>query len=371
MKAIVHIGAPKTGSSTIQEFLFNNSKGMAAQGFRFHRNVEGRGSQFEYPLAALASIDKLLPGAEEQTRYSSTDLASHKATGAAIEAELAANSAAWQEPVALFSSEHIYPWIKSVKAMQALDRMFTQHFDHVTYILYVRNQEDLIVSEYSEILKRGSNMRLQELIDQRTISLDNEPRVRMWVEAVGRDRFDLRLLDPTFLKDGDLLADFAAACGFNLDGLEIPSRINESLSAPAAECLRGLNERIPQLLQSARPNPLRVGLVAQLMKLTPEDAPKLALTPNQRVQIMQGVGEANERLRADFFPQRSSLFSPSKERPLPPRDEVLEQAMDLATRIIIRLRLGRFAVLTDDEKKIAQQRAPGGVSNGIATQPKK
>lgn len=371
MKAIVHIGAPKTGSSTIQEFLFNNAKPMAAQGFRFHRNVKGRGSQFEYPLAALASIDKLLPGVEEQTRYSSTDLATHKATGAAIEAELAANRATWTEPVALFSSEHIYPWLKSVNAMQALDRIFTKHFDDVSYILYIRNQEDLIVSEYSEILKRGSNQRLQGLIDQRSISLDHEPRIRMWVEAVGHERFDLRLLDPTYLKDGDLLADFAAACGFSLDGLEIPPRINESLSAPAAECLRSLNERIPQLLHNARPNPLRFGLVTQLMQLTPDDAPKLALSSDQRTQIMSGVGEANERLRADFFPDRPSLFSPSRERPLPPRDEVLEQAMDLATRVIIRLRMGRMAVLKEDQITIAQQRAPGGISNGIAGAPKK
>lgn len=371
MQAIVHIGAPKTGSSTIQEFLFNNTRALAAQGFRFHRNVEGRGSQFEYPLAALASIDKLLPGTEEQTRYSSTDRATHQATGAAIETELAANRATWTEPVAIFSSEHIYPWMKSVKAMKALDCIFTRHFDQVSYILYIRNQEDLIVSEYSEILKRGSNQRLQGLIDQRTISLDHEPRIRMWVEAVGRDRFDLRLLDPTYLKDGDLLTDFAAACGFALDGLEIPPRVNESLSAPAAECLRSLNERIPQLLYTGRHNPLRLGLVAQLMQLTPDDAPKLALSPDQRVQIMQGVGEANERLRADFFPDRPSLFSPSNERPLPPRDEVLEQAMDLATRIIIKMRMGRIAILKADEKKIAQQRAPGGISNGIATQPKK
>ena len=371
MKAIVHIGAPKTGSSTIQEFLFNNTAPMAVQGFRFQRNVEGRGSQFEYPLAALASIDKLLPGAEEQTRYSSTDLATHKATGAAIEAELAANRAKWSEPVALFSSEHIYPWLKSVKSMKALDRIFTQHFDHVSYVLYIRNQEDLIVSEYSEILKRGSNQRLQGLIDQRTISLDHEPRIRMWVEAVGRDRFDLRLLDPTFLQEGDLLTDFAAACGFSLDGLAIPPRINESLSAPAAECLRSLNERIPQLLHNARPNPLRFGLVSQLMQLTPEDAPKLALSPDQRGQIMSGVAEANERLRADFFPARPSLFSPSKERPLPPRDEILEQAMDLATRMIIRLRMGRMAVLRPDQIAVAQQRAPGGISNGIAAAPKK
>lgn len=370
MKAIVHIGAPKTGSSTIQEFLFTNTRALAAQGFRFHRNVEGRGSQFEYPLAALASIGRPLPGVEEQTRYSSTDLATHKAAGAAVEAELAALRATWGEPVALFSSEHIYPWLKSVKSIQALDRLFQRHFDHVSYILYLRNQEDLIVSEYSEILKRGSNLRLQELMEKRMINLDYEPRIAFWVNAVGREHFDLRLMDPTFLEDGDLLSDYAGACSISLKGLALPPRVNESLSAPAAEALRALNERIPQLLHNAQPNPLRAGLIAHLMALTPPDAPKLALTAEQRAQILDLVGPANERLRAAFFPSRASLFAAPKERPAPPQTEILEQALDLMTRVIIRLRLGRLSVLSDQEKLVAQQRAPGGISNGIAGEAK-
>lgn len=370
MKAIVHIGAPKTGSSTIQEFLFRNTAALAERGFRFHRNVEGRGSQYEYPLAALASIGRLLPGREEQTRYSSTDLAAHQATGAAVVAELAANRARWQEPVALFSSEHIFPWLRSVEEMQALDALFRKDFSEVRYILYIRNQEDLIVSEYSEILKRGSNLRLQGLIDQRMNSLDHEPRTRMWVQAVGRQNFDLRLMDPTYLKDGDLLADYALACGFDLQGLEIPPRINESLTAPAAEALRMLNERIPQLLHDASPNPLRKGLIHHLMDLSPEDAPRLALSADQRAQVLDRVGAANESLRAEFFPDRATLFSPPRERPLPPRETVLEQAMDLMTRLIIRLRLGRMAVLGPQDRVLAAQRAPGGLSNGIAAPPK-
>lgn len=369
MKAIVHIGAPKTGSSTIQEFLFRNTAALAERGFRFRRNVEGRGSQYEYPLAALASIDRLLPGREEQTRYSSTDLATHKATGAAVVAELAANRARWQEPVALFSSEHIFPWLRSVEEIQALDRLFRAEFADVRYVLYIRNQEDLIVSEYSEILKRGSNLRLPGLIDQWMTWLDHEPRIRLWVKAVGRQNFDLRLMDPTFLQDGDLLADYAAACGFDLAGLDIPPRINESLTAPAAEALRMLNERIPQLLHDASPNPLRKGVIHHLMDMSPEDAPRLALSPEQRAQVQAGLGAANDRLRADFFPDRDALFSPPRERLAPAREAVLEQAMDLMTRLFIRLRLGQMAVLGPQERALAVQRKPGGISNGIAAPP--
>lgn len=369
MKAIVHIGAPKTGSSTIQEFLFRNTDALATRGFRFRRNVEGRGSQYEYPLAALASIDRLLPGREEQTRYSSTDLAAHKAKGAAAMAELAGSRAGWGEPAALFSSEHILPWLRTVTEVQALDQIFATHFDEVRYVLYLRNQEDLIASEYSEALKRGSNQRLQAVIGPWLQWMDHEPRVRLWEQAVGRARFDLRLLDPTFLTDGDLLTDFAGACGFALDGLEIPARVNESLSAPAAECLRILNERVPELLHDARPNPLRKGYVNHLTALTPADAPKLSLTAGQRAQVQATLGVSNERLRRDFFPQRDSLFAPTSDRPAPPREDILEQAVDLAGRLLILTRMGAMAGLTPEERKISRQRALGGISNGIAPPP--
>jgi len=365
MRAIVHIGAPKTGSSTLQQFLFVNSAKLAEQGFRFQRNVPNRGSQYEYPLAALARIDRLLPGREEQTRYSSTDLATHKATGAKVEADLAVSRYRWAEPVALFSSEHILPWLRAVEEVRSLDAIFRSHFEDVRYIVYLRNQEDLIVSEYSETLKRGSNQTLQTLIDARTITLNHENRVRLWVEAVGKDRFDVRLLDSSFLKDGDLLADYAAACGFSLEGLQPPPRVNESLSAPAAECLRIINDRVPQLLEDGRPNPLRKGIVDQLMNLS-EGGPKLALTSDQRAQVHAAVGESNESLRRDFFPDRESLFSPPSERPLADREALLEQAVDMATRLIVRLRLGRMAGLSEEERQISRQRAPGGVSNGIA-----
>jgi hypothetical protein len=369
MKAIVHIGAPKTGSSTIQEFLFRNTEALAAQGFRFHRNVAGRGSQFEYPLAALASIGRLLPGREEQTRYSSTDLATHQATGAAVLAELAANRADWREPVALFSSEHIYPWIVAPAEIAALDRIFAAHFDEVRYVLYIRNQEDLIVSEYSEVLKRGSNQRLAGLIEQRKPSLNWEPRVRNWEKVVGRTRLDLRLFDPTFLVDGDLLADFAATCGVQLAGLDIPPRVNESLTAAAAECLRMMNERIPQLLHDGRPNPLRKGMIWHLTKITPAGAPGLALSPQQFAELQALVAAPNERLRADFFPDRETLFSKPKDRRPAEREVVLEEALDLASRLFIRLRLGQMPGLADTEKATAVVRARGGSYNGIAPAP--
>lgn len=369
MKAIVHIGAPKTGSSTIQEFLFQNTDALAQKGFRFSRNVPGRGSQFEYPIAALARLDRLLPAPDTQARHSSTDLAVHKQIGAAAEAELAAKRATWTEPVALFSSEHIHPWLRRTDEIQSLDRMFGAHFDSVRYILYIRNQEDLVASSHSERIKRGSNRRHQDFLEQRLDHLDYEPRVRLWLDVVGRDRFDLRLLDPGFLKDGNLLSDFASACGFTLDGLTIPPRINESLSAPAAECVRAMNERIPGTRHDGVRNPLRKGVLERVDELTPADAPRITLTEAQRRRIRGRVGPGNEALRARFFPDRESLFQPRPAAEAPEREQILEDALDLMVQMFIDLRTGKMPVLTPEEARLAVIRARGGQTAGVAPPP--
>ena len=55
MKALIHIGLPKAGSSSIQEFLQMNREALAARGIRYARFDDRFGSQFE--LAATGVVN--------------------------------------------------------------------------------------------------------------------------------------------------------------------------------------------------------------------------------------------------------------------------------------------------------------------------
>lgn len=357
MKAIVHIGSPKAGSSSIQEFLFVNRAALAAQGFRYHRDIEERGSQLEYPLAALARQGQLLWGEAQRITYNATTLEEQTKSSEIHARNLLSYRENWKEPVALFSSEHILPWLKTPDMIASLDQMFRDAFTDVRYIVYFRSPLDTITSQYSERLKRGdTSAPFSEFIDQRLDSLNIFGPAKRWLKTVGKERFEVRLLDGGFLKNGDLIDDYCHACGIDPTNLVKPKRLNEALSAPAAECLRILNSRIPRIHPDGTHNPLRAEILETLVELS-ADTPKLTLRRSQRNKIRKATAKSNIQFRKAFFPHSKNLFTETKSQQdaqAAMGDAVIrEMAMQLMAEILIRTRLGRIPELSRKQKKTA------------------
>lgn len=351
MKAIVHIGAPKAGSSSIQEFLFRNIDGLAKKGFRFHRNVEGRGSQWEYPMAVLADLGRMLPGEMERIRYHARTLEEQGATARPHAEALAGYAQRWREPVALFSSEHILPWMNKTEGIEAFDALFRSAFSEVRYIVYFRPHDDSLLSGYSERIKRGYTYTIDEFIEKRRKTLGLFRPAKRWRDVVGKDRLAVRMLDADYLKNGDLIDDYCDACGIDPAGLERPPRINESLTAPGAECLRALNRRIPEVHPDGGFNPLRETLLQAVAELSAE-GPKLRLTADQQERVDAITAKSNERFRKAFFPERKTLFRPKKNKDRALTEaEIKDMALAVMTDLVIRIRLSEIPDLTEEKKK--------------------
>ena len=111
MKALVHIGAPKTGTSSIQSFLYRNAAALAAQGARYEREVAHRGSQFEYPMAAMLARGVLPRQEEQKIRYRAVDAAMQARVYGGVAERLKSFPRRHAEPLAVFSSEHCLPWL--------------------------------------------------------------------------------------------------------------------------------------------------------------------------------------------------------------------------------------------------------------------
>jgi len=338
MKAIIHIGAPKTGSTSIQRFLFLNQKALKRQGFLHKRNVAKRASQFEYPLAALGRVGRLPGGQDQRLRYNARSVEDINAQ-VKPHVEALKKYARFKDcHTAIFSTEHAAPWLRSPKLVRAFDAMFAEHFGSRLYVLYVRNTVDLLPSTYSEVLKRGRSVTMEEWIRLRMAKKTHYDIAQLWRDTLGSENFSIRLLDPGFLEGGDLYQDFAKVCGFDIEGMEIPPRANESLSAPAAEALRILNGRLPALREDGSQNPLRVGIVPKLMELS-ADAPRLTLNAEQLAAVDAEWGSSNEKLRAEFFPERDVLFTP-RDRAAGNTDTATlrEQALELLSDLLVSFR---------------------------------
>lgn len=345
MKALVHIGSPKAGSSSIQDFLHLNTDHLAAQGFRFHRNVRDRGSQFEYPMAAMARAGVLLRNETERARYEARTLDEARAGSEKFAAELKTFANRWPEPVAIFSSEHILPWLSTPTLVSTMDEMFTSAFSEVRYIVYFRSPSDTIVSQYSERIKRGYSFTLDEFIERRLKGLDIFRPARRWANTVGRNRLDVRLFDRGTLKDGDLVADFAEACGFDPAGMETPPIVNEGLSAPAAECLRVLNSMVPEIRPDGSANPLRANILDTVAELSRE-MPRLVLNSRQKQRVDAYMSESNEKFRRWFFHGRRPLFPERTDLPQAlSQAELSDLALEIMAKLLIQSRMGQLAPL--------------------------
>lgn len=353
MKAIVHIGSPKAGSSSIQRFLFQNTEALARQGLRFHRNVAKRGSQFEYPMALLAREGEMIRGRAEQLRYHARTLEEQRASSEPYAAELMQYAKRWKEPTALFSSEHILPWLLTEDRVRAFDDMFRQAFSEVRYIVYFRDQADMIVSQYSERMKQGRIFTLDTFISKRLPTLDIMRPADRWRTVVGAERLDVRLLDRGFLHQGDLLQDFCHACGIDITGLEIPPRVNEALSAPGAECVRMLNRLIPDAHPEGGRNPLRAQLIRTVASVS-GDLARIRLNPKQKALVDEQLAQPNEAFRQAFFPDRDPLFTPSSRADIVlSRGELREQALEVMGKVFVKARLGEMRPLSARERKRA------------------
>lgn len=309
MKALIHIGMPKTGSSSIQEFLKINREGLAARGVLYAPNNPDHGSQFELAVAGRTLSDNIipedtprkilgLPGMEEQRRY----LAAYEAF---LDAQIAEAPDAW---LFVASSEHIQPWLNRVNQIRALDRFLRSRFSSVRYVVYLREQADLLVSAWSERIRRGEVLDLDTHVEQRLAAVNYDAMVALWEKAIGTDRLDVRLLRSDWMEGGDLITDFCAAMGVERAGLAEPRRMNNALSAETARLRLRLNRVIPVRRKDGSLNPWYFRALRLLGRRLPRPGTRIALTDAQRARVQASVRDSNEALRARRFPDLATLF---------------------------------------------------------------
>ncbi len=333
MDAIVHIGMPKTGTSSIQHFLGENEAALAEQGVYYRRRFPNRLSQFELPMSAFERIDRHLTSKDGWTRYAVGEREQQTAlclpTMAALR-EIPSKTAAER---AIFSSEHIFAWIQDYAVAKSFHEMMLEVFASVRYVVYVRDPAQLVPSRYSEGIKRGKTDSLADVVDSTGPFKAVLKRLEWWSWLCGAENFKVRLLDPTFLVEQDLLTDFCAATEIDITRLQRPPRVNESLSAVGAEALRRLNFHIPQVKPDGAFNGDRNGFLPTIISRT-KHLEGIRLTEEQNNAIKTKTAAAMEQLRTTYFPDRTTLFNSVYKPPSQSQHDIVEQSLALMAELL-------------------------------------
>ena len=303
MRVTLHIGTAKTGTTSIQHFLHENSALLAEQGCLYPQSL----------LHPVLSRENRLCDHNQLAMHLAFELPG--AFRAALQQELAGARC----PHLLISAEMLSLYMDSTAQIMRL-RQFVRQLggNEICVVVWLRESGALFSSLCSEWLRFGHADYTHRLLPQacprfRT-ALDSRAMLTRWAEVFGRKALKVRLFERECFVGGDLLHDAIDAFGLKWDErFAVPERSNESLNLLEMELLRIINHlQSGAAYMSGTPKALLFEVLHRHAGSL--DGPQLRFAPP--VEIVQAwrewAAEGNEWVRREFFPERQTLFTPPR-----------------------------------------------------------
>lgn len=315
MKLILHIGTPKTASTLLQNSFEQNPDWLARHGVAYGRALAPDANHITLFIAAAIGVHSL---SKAYGIHTEDDILAFRAV---LLEELRACVAEQLSHIhtMVLSSENLTGNLRSTEGLQNLRAMLEPLFESIEIVVYVRRQDDAILSMYSEFMRRGFSGATIDKFMTNCMS-DTCPipyiyyrrELLKWIEVWGREALTVRLFDRAQFVGGEILTDFASVVlghtDFDMSAFIPAPSDNRALSAPTLEVLRLLWPTIPFLIDG-EPNPTRIDLMGAINELPTE--PRPILGPRRAARIMEYFEAPNAWLHETFFPELPApLFAP-------------------------------------------------------------
>ncbi|UMG93053.1 hypothetical protein [Nocardioides sp. TF02-7] len=317
---VLHIGTAKTGTSTLQRFLSRNRTRLAADGLLYPRSP---GRTRHADLGMFIRSDEEVELTLAWHRSGRTSVPDFRRR---FRRRLFREIDEWSPSRVVFSDEGLYGAPKP--AVERL-RRFTERFGGSrSVVVYLRRQDDHLVSRYQQEVKVGETRRLTDwVVVDWSDFYDYRRRLERFRRILEPTSFVVRRFERDRFLGGDLVEDFmdAAAVTTPLAELErTPSR-NESMSAEAVELLRLLNIHRREADHLRRVEIDNRPYVERLLDAAP--GPALTLPDDVLDAFMAQWEETNRAVARDLLGDPSGeLFSAPRRS----RDVTTDQRLDPA-----------------------------------------
>jgi len=308
MKAIIHIGTPRTGTTSIQDFLGKNREVLKKQGIFIPTSSAGWCTGNQVDLAAVACdptkwaggacwFTTMLPAG-----YTTTD---QDKLWEECRHKIIANCT--EDDQVIFSCEQLVFFDKH--EIERVKTLLGSTFEDITVIMYFRRQPEYLLSSHYIYVCIGETKNVFDFHNQHP--MDYREIVKRW-SLFGKDKIKIRLFDKQEFYDNDLLTDFAHAVGFEMAGLERVEKTNEAMGSAETEFLRLINFHIPRRLDPNNYN-LDHDYLAKLLqsrnrKDNEASKKNFPLTQGKAKQILEQCREGNDWIAREYL-RREKLFS--------------------------------------------------------------
>lgn len=302
---VLHVGATKTGSTSIQEFLAHNREALAAHGVLYPHAF---GDLRRLRLSLMVTPDDALPN-RLWVRSGLGDTAPAEFRRTMRERLLEEFEASGCQQVVL-SDETLFGGPPAT--VTEVRRLADAIAGSVRVLVYLRRQDDHLVSMYQQAVRGGAVQRLADwALRPRHRIYDYHRRLRMWRRRVTSDGIIVRPFEPAAFHGGSLVSDFFAAAGIATPdrGLEPVAVQNERLGAEATEFLRLLNLFRQENRDLERQELANRRFLPQLAALP---GPALTLPEAALDEFMKQWEESNRATARDFLGRDELFQSPRK-----------------------------------------------------------
>ncbi|MEI9930863.1 MAG: hypothetical protein WDM89_10015 [Rhizomicrobium sp.] len=312
MKLFLHIGTEKTGTSSVQKFFRANREALARIGILYpvtpgNHNHTGlamaaEGLQRRGPLRKSLGL-KTDEQIEEHRRKLKDGFKAELDTGS--------------YHTVVMSGEHCSSRLLEDSEVAWLKDWLSPLFDEITIVLYIRRQDDYLLSTYSTSIKTGATHALR-MPNERSMQMryNHWDLLSRWVRVFGREHIVCRKFERAALKSGDIVDDFLDICGIDPAGYSRPQDANESLDAESLEFLRLFNAHVPRF-EGGGINLSRNNIVTLLSGIS--NGPLITLPPEDLAAFMKLFEDSNRRVAIEYFGgardgDGDPLFSPPSDK---------------------------------------------------------
>lgn len=306
-KAILHIGTMKTGSTAIQNVFDKLRPAILLQGSFYPRSPGGQAHEL-LTYAAAGGTRGPRPGEPFWRGQDS------QARLANFRNEFRAEMAAIPDRVdqIIISDERFSFYLRTREHIAALRDMVAPFADSFEVVAYLRCQDSLLASRYSEMLRVGEVGEPDHLREnaERLQDYDYRWLLDNWASVFGQDAVKPRIYERGAGKSFDSVADFMAVCGLDLQdaiaGLTVQS--NPSMNAAGQDVLREVGRQLQVKL-----NAQSVGgpLWRRISDTVTAVLPGKGWLPTraEAAKYMAQFEAGNEAVRQRYFPERDTLFA--------------------------------------------------------------
>lgn len=184
---ILHIGTPKTGTTSFQRWCAENREPLKARNLQY---PETTGAINHYSLMVLSSrkIPKDPIFRKHKVDSPETQAAFRERIRTALKAEIAGSDCTRF----LISNEHLWSRLGGQADIRALKDFLSEMFGRIDVVVHLRPQIDLIVSNSSQAIRMGkpvdSSYFQRTAVGERSRFFNYDDRVGLWEGVFGEDR---------------------------------------------------------------------------------------------------------------------------------------------------------------------------------------